>query len=330
MKRNKLSLLLALSVFAAAAAFADEDKNTSPFNFSLVTDFAYYPYAENKANPAHDPSMFSPITGPYDGIEGRITAHAVYTIPTPLGTHWLVSGANLQLDPQIELTPVSIMPGFALSWSPVPFLVFNAGAQAGTGWSLGTFIQGTGFYDPASQTYVDTTFFKDWFVKAWAQATFQFDTGAIWPGDWTHILMQFTYQTYYSMYTGAADGSVWKWQATGNKANGWQEYMCGILAYEMPMVLKRVGLMFESEGHYNASDYYNPRFMGDFKEIGLSPFIQLDFTKNDILQILFNISSRRSFESGRAADEANKEPNLNAVGREWYFKRLAFRYTHNF
>ena len=57
--------------------------------------------------------------------------------------------------------------------------------------------------------------FKHWFTKFYAQGTFQFDTGAIIAGDWTHVQILYTYQAYYSAISGVPDGTVWEWHCMG-------------------------------------------------------------------------------------------------------------------
>ena len=96
----------------------------------------------------------------------------------------------------LELTPVSVKPGVSVKFTPLPFIVFEGGAQAGTGWNLAG-LQGMAIFDPIHQTYTDLDAFQNWFLKWYAQGVFQFDTGAIISGDWTHIQLMYTYQFYY-------------------------------------------------------------------------------------------------------------------------------------
>ena len=118
-------IILAVLVFGMILGHIvaeDEVETVSPWEFSLTTDFAYYPKSDYVTGGNH----FAPLTGPYSGIEGRTTGSVTYTLDTPLGEHWLVSSANVGLTGNFELSPVSIKPGFEVSFTPLPFLVFAA------------------------------------------------------------------------------------------------------------------------------------------------------------------------------------------------------------
>ena len=275
----------------AVAETKEEKAVTSPLSFYVTTDMAYYPLSASIAGSDH----FAPVTGAYSGLEGRITGHMDYKINTPLGENWLLNSANVVLGTTLEVSPVSVKPGVNASFTPLPFLVFSAGAEAGTGWDLAG-LQGMAVFNGTS--YDDLTPFVNYFVKWWAQGTFQFDTGALIPGDWTHVVMMYSYQVYYEGLTGVEDGQIWEWQCSTNRANGLEEYQCGILAYQMPLVLYRVGVMVESNGHYNDSDYDSTKYAnyyGSFKQISISPLLQFKFDDHNTLNVLIGFSSRRSY-----------------------------------
>ena len=126
MKIRKIITTVLAAFLFTGFVFAQEE---SPWKFTIVTDFAYYPKSDFISGGNH----FAPLTGAYSGLEGRVTANAKYTIPTPLGDHWLLNSATLDLTGKFELSPVSIKPAFDITWTPLPFIVFSAGAQVGTG-----------------------------------------------------------------------------------------------------------------------------------------------------------------------------------------------------
>lgn len=324
-KKSFLIISILFMTFVPVIAQGNDSKSAdSPWTFSLTTDFAYYPKSDYIVGGNH----FAPLTGPYSGIEGRTTGYATYTIDTPLGNHWLVSSANLALTGSFELSPVSVKPGFDISFTPLPFLVFSAGAEAGTGWNL-IGLQGMAAFDGVTEKYyTDYTPFATWYLKWYAQGTFQFDTGAIWAGDWTHVQILYNYQFYYEGLSSAKAQDVWMWQCTGNKTNGYSNYQNLILAYAMPLVLSRAGVLCEWEGHYKDSDFSNPAYKGSFKEISISPMCQLSFGEKDVLTVLLGFSSRRSF--AEAHTESAEETALTYSGREWFFKRFALSWTHSF
>ncbi len=323
MKIKSFALSLILMSFSTFGLAAQE---SNPLNFSITTDFAFYPKSDYIAGETH----FAPLTGAYSGLEGRISGEMDYRIPLPLGDNWLLADSNLVLSAALELTPVSVKPGISLSFTPLPFLVFKTGAQAGTGWNL-TGMQGMSYLsldENYKLTYKDYTPFKTWFVKWYGQGTFQFDTGALIEGDWTHIQFMYTYQIYYEALTSAADDEIWMWQCAGNKANGWCDYQNIVLAYQMPLVLSRIGVLTEFGGHYSDSDYANTAYKGSFKSISISPLMQFTFGEHDSLTALAGFSSRRSFEEEHT--ESIYAPFLTYKGREWFFNRIALSWTHNF
>lgn len=319
-KAKKLFLTLFASVLCSFA-FADIPENLS---FDLSIDFAYYPQSDAIIN--NEKTHFSPLTGAYSGLEGRVTGSANYKIDTPLGTNWLVSDANIVLSGQLEITPVSVRPIISATFTPLPFLVFSAGTSAGTGWNLAG-LKGMAKYNFVTDTYDDLTPFKYFFTKWYAEGTFQFDTGAVIPGDWTHVVMQYTYQIYNESLSGCNTNDIWEWQVSGNKANGLQNYQCGILAYQMPLVLYRAGVMYESDGHIKSSDYKNAEYKGDFKSISISPLLQFKFNESNTLACLFGFSSRRSYKEPVTKET---ETTNSFCTREWYFNRFALSYSKSF
>ena len=310
---------MSAALLFACAAFAQEEEE--PWTFSITTDFAYYPKSDFVAGKTH----FAPITGAYSGIEGRVTGAAEYSIPTPMGEHWLVSSAELDLTGKLEVSPVSIKPCLDIGWTPLPFLVFNAGAQIGTGWNIGG-IQGMAVLADDGKSYINLKPFETWFFKWYAQGTFQFDTGAIVEGDWTHFQIMYTYQVYYEKLTSLADKTIWEWQSSMNKVNGLQNYQSLILAYQMPLVLNRVGVLSEITGYYNNEGYTNKAYNGAFKTISISPLMQLKFNDHNVLSILAGFSSRRSYTTSHS-DKIEETP-LTYSGYEWYFNRIALSWTY--
>ena len=346
MKLTKLCAIATALALVSIPLFAAEEK--SPLKFSINVQAAYYPDNAHLTTleDGVEADHYSPIIGAYSGLEGRITPKVEYTLKTPLGDNWLVSGANVNFSAWMGITPVSICPGASVSFTPLPFLVFSAGGETGTGWNVGDLFKGgMGLWandtplTPTDNNRYVTSPFTNWYYKTWFQGTFQFDTGAIIKGDWTHVLMLFTYQAYYKGYSGAQNGELWTWNCSGNQANGWYEYMNAILAYQLPTpVLKRVGLMFESEGAYSASVYERETYMGNFKEISLEPLFQFDFDKHNSLVVLFHFKSRRAYDTVAVYEDADRNLGTpeaamfgsTVVGREWFFNRVALSYTYTF
>ena len=277
----KLSKLLGVALTAAllsAPAFAENE-----LTFSIQTDAVIGITSTSTGSGFKTPSGISPA--------GRVIPKAAYVIPTPLGDNWLVSGATVELDGYVEITPITVKPGVSVTFTPVPFLVFAAGGDLGYGWNL------MGMYGSAYYAGADE-YNTSMFYKGWAQGTFQFDTGALVPGDWTHVLMQYTYQAYYQGVMGAS--SSYMWQGGEYAAVAPREYQCAILAYQLPFAVYRVGVMLETDGFY-----------GYAKDISITPLCCVRFSEKDNLNIGLYFKS-------------------DAGDPEWYIQRLGLSYTHTF
>ena len=76
MKKNVFVCCAVLALLGMA--FADDAEPKSPWDFSVTTDFAYYPKSD--AIPSTGGVHFAPLTGVYSGVELRATGTAGYTI----------------------------------------------------------------------------------------------------------------------------------------------------------------------------------------------------------------------------------------------------------
>lgn len=312
-----------LFVFAGFNAFAGD------LSLCEVTDFAYYPESDYKSGGTH----YAPFTGIYDGVELRTTFYADYKISTPLGEHWLVKDSNVVLEGGFEFSPISIRPMISASFTPVPFLVFSAGGSLGTGWNMlgwngmAEFTEGNAAEDA---DYEGLTPFAHWYYDFWGKGTFMFDTGAIWKGDWHHIVMAASYKALYQGLTGVENEQIWAWMNAVNNVNGWQYFANFVLAYQMPLHLYRAGFMCDLNGYFRSGDYgrISDSFNGDYMTIKLSPFMQFNFGERDSLYTLFTFAKRRSFAESH--DDAIEEPYLEYDGDEWLFYRIALSWTHYF
>ena len=60
----------------------------------------------------------------------------------------------------------------------------------------------------------------------------------------------------------------------------------------------------------------------------INPLAIFKFNDHHSLTVMFNFANRRGFDSAAGANETDVD--LTYTSAEWYFKRLAFRYTYNF
>lgn len=308
-----------LSLLVPVVAFAGE------LSYSITTAAA--DYLKRDIEPGED--HFASVAGPFNGVKAATVPTATYAIPTPLGQHWLLKDADVKISGSFEISPLSIRPALKAEFTPVPFLVFDAGGSVGTGWNpLG--FNGMSIYNPAKAEYEALTPFKHYYYDLWATATFQFDLGAVIEGDWNHLVMLASYQWIYKAITGVDDGEIWEWQVIPGEANGWQYYVTGVLGYKMPLTLSMIGFMAEFYGHFDRADFAKryKGFDGEFMWIDLSFLMEFKLSKKDDLKALFTFEGDRSFATPH--ESSDEEPFLVRTGREWSFYRIALSWEHNF
>ena len=335
---RKIVLSLSAVVFVSSAAFSQEaeeaksqKKNTFIWKFYEQTAGAYYFKSDYVSGGDH----FAPITGLFNSFELKTTFNAECKIPAPLGKHFLLKDSNVRIKTAFELCPVTVRPLVSVSFTPLPFLVFSTGASIGTGWSAFGFkglckLDENGKISKNSIEYENLTPFGNYYYDFWFSGLFQFDTGAIFPGDWTHAVMQASYTVSYVGVTGVDDGKIWLWQLVGNNCNGWRYTANFVLGYQMPLPLSMIAVNTDVYALFNSDDYgiYSSSYNGDFTNVTISPMLKFDFSKKDSLFVLFEFKKRRSFEEEHS--ESKEEIFLTYSGAEWFFNRIAFSWTHVF
>ena len=331
MKQKVFAVCVLLAVMGTA--FAEDTEPKTPWDFSVTTDFAYYPKSD--VIPSAGGGHLAPLIGPYNGVKLSVTGTVGYTIPVPFGDNPLVSGNKLRVYGQFELSPVSIAPGVGVSFSPIAFLNFSAGSSIGIGWTIkaGSLnLQGIATWNSATAAYDDRAF-KSAFWETWFRGAFMFDLAAIKPGDWNHIVAYAAYKlAYQGITSGGENGNPWLYQLGGEKINGWQYTASFIAAYQMPLVLQTVGVQTELSGQLNGTKDFAARYHSmnpNFMSISISPLMVFEFSKKDSLTLQFKFASRRSYTE-KASASKDVLTGLQQSGREWYFNRIALSYRHSF
>lgn len=322
MQLKKLLILfgIAFSTLPVFSQKIEKENGLSPFSFSTTLDLAYSPKSDYIPGFTH----FSNIISPYSSFAGRLLGLAKYNISAPLGDHWLLKDSNFNIKAITELSPVTLKQEISADYTPFPFLILNSGFQIGTGWD---------FFDAKGLAFQELNIssipFANYLIKIFIEATVQFDTAAIWPGDWNHFQIMYTFQNYYQAVTSANNGQLWIWQNNKNNTNGFSNYHTLITAFQMPLFISRVGLMFEAEGHYSNSDFspYS-KYNGAVQTYTISPLAQFTIGKKDEITFLFSFSSRQSFLEPHNLPE--EEPYLTFSGYEWFFYRCVLRWIHNY
>lgn len=321
----KKTLTILIIFIFCTGIFCQNNGIKTDYSFAIGADLAYYPKSDKLPGPLH----FSPITGPFSGLEFRVVPSFTYTIFTPFSSNSLVSGNNLKIKTALELSPVSVCPSVSVSFTPVAFLVFSTGAKIGAGWTFAPMnVNGMASYDPLSHSYEALSPFSSLYQSVWFEGLFQFDLAAIMPGEWNHAVFVASYKPFYEgISEGGENGTPWLWQGSGENANAWQYYSNIILAYQMPLIVQTVGVQTELESFYK-TDSFAPQYASwnpTFTTVSINPLVNLQFSKNHNLIIQLGFSSRRSFTSDSSSADTDLQKKFE--GREWYFKRLALSYS---
>ncbi|MBQ0051021.1 MAG: hypothetical protein KBT11_03035 [Treponema sp.] len=309
-------------VFTFCFTMAAFGKNLS---FYSITDVGYNFGSDFVSGGTH----FAPVKKIYDGIELSETLKGIYTIPVPFGESQLVKDNKIELTGAISLTPVSIMPRASISFTPVAFLNFSAGADIGTAWKvLG--IKSISCHDPSTNEYKMQRPFETWYYNAWLNATLMADLAFIWPGDFHHVILAASMEVNYSgLLNSKDDDEIFQWQTTSGKTRGAGYNSTFIIGYQLPYKLNLVGLKLNKSGYFKKSlsaQYEN--FNIDFSYTSLGAFCSYNFSEKDSLFALVEFQTRRSFTEFH--DDPEKEPLMNYSGHEWIFKRIGFSYSHKF
>ncbi|MBE6349291.1 MAG: hypothetical protein E7062_00860 [Spirochaetaceae bacterium] len=320
---KKKIIFFVIVVLSISCVFA-----TNTGSFSLLTEGAYYP----KSNQIPGKTHFAPLTGPFSGLEVRATGIYNYIIPVPFSDNPLVKGNTLKLAPALEVSPVSIMPKFDISFTPIAFLVFSAGSKIGTGWDFSLMnVQGLATYNETTKEYDSLDPFKSYFYHCYFEGLFQFDLAAVVPGDWNHVVMQANYKVIYEgLINGGKNKNFWLWQGTKDKVSGWQYYSNIVLGYQMPLVLQMVALQLEIDGNYSSKDFpdYAQNWNPTFVRFALNPVFNFKFNDKHSLLIQCRFRTRRSLSE--EVGSGDRDFYYTYAGREWYFDRIAFSYNIKF
>lgn len=182
-------------------------------------------------------------------LEAKMEAGYTLKIPMLQGEGALFSGNNLKVKSLLGLSPVAATLGVDAVLTPIAVMELTLGGSLGTGWDfeameISGLLKGPGAVNSEIALTADPL--GGVYYKGRAGAALQFDTGVIFPGDWTSVLLRTYHEFMYQGYTGAKAGEAWEYETSGAKVNGVNykgEYLIG---YKLPIKLNMVALQFET------------------------------------------------------------------------------------
>ncbi|NBK21523.1 MAG: hypothetical protein EOM68_05820 [Spirochaetia bacterium] len=207
-------------------------------------------------------------------LEAKMEAGYTLKIPMLEGDGALFSGNNLKVKGLLGLSPVAATLGVDAVLTPIAVLELTLGGALGSGWDfdameISGLLKGPGAVDSGITLIADPL--GGVYYKARAGAAFQFDTGAIFPGDWTSILLRTYHEFMYQGYTGAKADEAWEYENSGSKVNGFNYKGEYVIGYKLPIKLNMVALQLETFSYNLFGDVDHP-FRYDVGAIGNAEF----------------------------------------------------------
>ncbi|AEF80613.1 hypothetical protein [Leadbettera azotonutricia] len=260
--------------------------------------------------------------------EAKIGLSRNFAFPFLRGEGMLTQGNNISATLTAELSPISLNGVAEIVWTPVAFFQLVTGGRIGSGWNitLGDEIIGIGknVYNADGTTRVEGSAFGGllWNVKG--GAVLQFDTAALWPGDWHHIVFHSYHEINYAAYTAAKNNDSWYFENdSGENRNGFNYYGNYLLGYQMPLFLDMVGILAEeNQNIYNAA---GGEFWGDdLSRWTLSALLNFKITDRMGITLLVQSRTMRNFTPSTKDNEFYQDRQIvDSSQRRLEFFRVA-------
>ena len=176
--------------------------------------------------------------------EAKVEASYNLSFPFLQGDSMLTSGNNIKIKTLLGVSPIAATLQVDAVLTPLAILEFNLGIAGGTGWDFDLMsLEGLKVGPDADSLVSDSL--GGAYLKARAGAAFQFDTGAIFEGEWMSIIIRTYHELNYQMYTAAGSDDFWDYESSGVKQNAFDYKGEYVLGYNMPLMVNTVALMLE-------------------------------------------------------------------------------------
>ena len=253
--------------------------------------------------------------------------------PVLTGESFLTEGNNLKFTVKPVLTPISAHLENRVYFTPVAFLVLIGGIDMGTGWRLDLLnLEGLALNNADDVTDVTRS---GLYTAAYLALRLQFDFAAVFPGEYSHVVLRVDSGVNFIDNSSARDNEDWYWRGDrGQNFNGWK-YLGDYLVGWLPPKGKLKFIGFRIEHSTNAFEIWDTSKVSDggwgsdFHKLRFGPLVSLDPVENHILTLLVQ------FHNGVYYDEetsyARWFQRWEATG-ETYIKleRIVLAYTWKF
>ncbi len=177
------------------------------------------------------------------GIEAKVDAAYQLKIPMLCGEGPLFSGNNMKIKANLGVSPIAGTLSVDAVMTPIAVAEFNFGGAIGTGWDFDLMgLEGLKLGSPLASDSLGGVYYM-----GRVGAAFQFDTGAIFSGDWKSVVIRAYQEFNYKGYSNASNSSTyWEFENGGLMNNGFNYKGEYILGYQMPLMVNLVGVQLET------------------------------------------------------------------------------------
>ncbi|MHC1693609.1 MAG: hypothetical protein AB9828_11360 [Sphaerochaetaceae bacterium] len=237
-----------------------------------------------------------------------LKAESSYSIRMPVlvGEGPLTSGNNIKFKGLLGLSPIAVTFNADAILTPVAVLELNIGGAAGTGWGLTEGLQGLLVKEPLQISPVSDSLGGLYYLGK-AGAALQFDTAAIFPGDWTSVVMRTYHELNYQGYTGATADQLWSYELGGYRKDGFKYEADYLIGYQMPLMLNTVALQLETSRFYVFDDTVSDTILD------VSVILNFGFTDDLSLMVVTQFTDK---------ERQNTTNDYLVVKGDWRFTRV--------
>lgn len=187
------------------------------------------------------------------GIEAKLDTAYQLKIPMLVQDGPLFSGNNLKVKANLGISPIAGTVSLDAVLTPIAVAEISLGGGVGTGWdfdlmSLEGLKLGTSIGAPLTSNSLE-----GFYYMGRLGAAFQFDTGAIFSGDWMSVVIRTYHEVNYKAYSEAGADVAWEFENGGAMVNGFNYKGEYIVGYQMPLMVNLVGAQLETFA-YNLLD----------------------------------------------------------------------------
>jgi hypothetical protein len=187
------------------------------------------------------------LTGAYGTvIEAKLDAAYQAKIPVLAGEGPLFSGNNVKVKANLGLSPIAGTVTLDAVLTPIAVAEISLGGGLGTGWDFDLMdLNGLKIGTTVGNSLTSDSLNGLYYLGR-AGAAFQFDTGAIFAGDWMSVVIRTYHELNYKGYSNASADQAWEYEDGGAMVNGFNYKGEYILGYQMPLMVNLVGLQLET------------------------------------------------------------------------------------